>query len=84
MSRNRYSALMSVIHIVDPAKEDKIKFRKVPEVSNVKQEKCKSLYQPHQNATIDERIVKSKHRSGIPQHIKKQASKIWIETLGVS
>ena len=87
MSRNRYSALMSMIHIVDPAKEDKAnKLRKVSEFSDVIKEMCKSLYQPHQNVVMDERIVKSKHRSILKSTAvyQKQAGKIWIETLGVS
>ena len=45
MSRNRYSDLMSMTHIVDPAKEDKInKLRKVSEFLDLIKEKYKSLY----------------------------------------
>ena len=48
MSRNRYSALMSMIHIVDPSTENKEdKLRKVSEFANVIKEKCMTLYQPH-------------------------------------
>ena len=55
MSRNRYSALISMIHVVDPAKEDKTnKLRKISEFSDIIKEKCESLYQPHQNVAIDE------------------------------
>ena len=72
-----------MIHVVDPAKEDKTnKLRKVSEFSDIIKEKCKPLYQPHQNVAIDERIVKSKHRSGIRQYIKnkpvKFGLKLWV------
>jgi len=83
MSRNRYSALMSMIHIVDPSTENKEdKLRKVSEFANIIKEKCMTLYQPHKNVSIDERIVKSKHRSGIRQYIKnkpvKFGLKLWV------
>ena len=83
MSRNRFSALMSMIHIVDPATENKAdKLRKVREFANIIKNKCKELYHPHQNVAIDERIVKSKHRSGIRQFIKNKpvrfGLKLWV------
>ena len=83
MSRNRYNALMSMIHIVDPSTENKKdKLRKVNEFANIIKEKCMTLYQPHKNFAIDERIVKSKHRSGIRQYIKnkpvKFELKLWV------
>ena len=43
---------------------------------------CKELYIPHQNVSVDERMVKSKGRSGIRQYIKnkpvKFGIKIWV------
>ena len=44
--------------------------------------RCLSLYQPRQNLVIDERIVKSRHRSGIRQYMKdkptKWGIKLWV------
>ena len=44
--------------------------------------RCLSLYQPRQNVAIDERMVKSRHRSGIRQYIKdkptKWGIKLWV------
>ena len=53
-----------------------------PVVHWVHQVKCKSLYQPRQNVAIDERMLKSSHRSGIRQYIRdkptKWAIKLWV------
>lgn len=83
MSRDRFKALMGMLHVVDPATEDEHdKLRKVRSLLNVFKEKCKSLYQPFQNVAVDERMVKSKHRSGIRQYIKdkptKWGIKLWV------
>ena len=44
--------------------------------------KCKALFQPYQNVAIDERLAKSKHRSGIRQHIANKPAisglTIWV------
>ena len=82
-NRNRFSALMSMIHIVDPSTEDKSdKLRKVSEFVEIIKKRCTSLYQPEQYVAVDERIVKSKHRSGIRQYIKnkpvKFGLKLWV------
>ena len=43
---------------------------------------CKSLYVPDMNISIDERMIRSKHRSGMRQFIKNTPCrfgiKIWI------
>ncbi|XP_066926570.1 piggyBac transposable element-derived protein 4-like [Clytia hemisphaerica] len=83
MGRDRFNALMSIIHIVDPATENKAdKLRKVSGFADLIKEKCKELYHPYKNVAIDERIVKSKHRSGIRQYIKnkpvKFGLKLWV------
>ena len=83
MSRLRYRALMALLHVVDPAKEaPDDKLRKVESFINYFKSKCRSLYQPRQHLAIDERTVKSRHRSGIRQYIKdkptKWGIKLWV------
>lgn len=83
MSRDRFKALIGMLHVVDPATEDEQdKLRKVNGLLQFFKEKCKSLYQPFQRVAIDERMVKSKHRSGIRQYIKNKPTKwgikLWV------
>ena len=83
MCRLRFKALMSVIHIVDPTTEDKDdKLRKVASFVDMFKQLCRSLYQPSQHVAIDERMVRSKHRSGIRQYIRdkpvKWGIKLWV------
>ena len=80
MKRDRFTALMSMLHIVDPDTENKAdKLRKVSEFVDIFKQKCKSLYQPKQQISVDERLVKSKHRSGIRQYIKNKPVKFGIK-----
>ena len=83
MSRDRFKVLMAVLHIVDPSKEcEQDKLRKVTSFVDKFKAMCKSLYQPAKNIAIDERMVKSKHRSGIQQYIKNKPTKwgikLWV------
>ena len=83
MGRTRYRALMAMLHVVDPAAETPgDKLRKVNSFVDYFKGKCLSLYQPRQNVAIDERMVKSRHRSGIRQYIKgkptKWGIKLWV------
>ncbi|XP_066928024.1 piggyBac transposable element-derived protein 5-like, partial [Clytia hemisphaerica] len=80
MSRDRFKALLSVLHVVDPSEEEKDdKLKKVRPFINHFRNRCKSLYQPEQNLAIDERLVKSKHRSGIKQYLKNKPAKFGIK-----
>ena len=80
MGRNRYRALMAMLHVVDPATETPgDKLRKVASFINSFKKKCIELYQPRQNVAIDERMVKSRHRSGIRQYIKDKPTKWGIK-----
>lgn len=64
MSRTRFKVRMAMLHVADPAKEDRShKLRKVESFLIIL--KCHALYQPRQHWAIDERMVKSHHRSGI-------------------
>ena len=83
MSRNRYFALMSMLHVVDPLLEEaRSKLRKVQSLIDHFKRKCKELYQPPQNVAINERMVKSRHSSGTRQYIKKKlikrGIKLWV------
>ena len=83
MSRLRFKALMALLHVVDPAVETPgDKLRKVQSFVDDFKSKCVSLYQPRQQVAIDERMVKSRHRSGIRQYIKdkptKWGIKLWV------
>ena len=83
MSRNRFKALMALLHVVDPAAENPgDKLRKVESFIDYFKSRCLTLYQPRQNVAIDERMVKSRHRSGIRQYIKdkpnKWGIKLWV------
>ena len=70
MSQKRFNALLAFLHVVDPFTEkDGEKLKKVSPLISHFQKVCCELYQPEQNVAVDERIVKSKHRSGIIQAI---------------
>ena len=83
LSRERYQALSAFLHVADPTNEiPGEKLRKVNEFVASFKERCKILYQPFQKLAVDERMVKSKHRSGIKQSMKdkptKQGLKLWV------
>ena len=83
MSRDRFKALMAMLHVSDPGTEDSgNKLRKVQKFINYFSAKCKELYQPFQNISIDERMVKSRHKSGIRQYIKNKPTKWGIKLTG--
>ena len=74
---------MAMLHVVDPDEEDEEdKLRKVSSFLEFFKQKCKDLYQPFQRVAVDERMVKSKHRSGIRQYIKNKPTKwgikLWV------
>ena len=69
--------------MVDPSnKTPGYKLRKVEEFLAAFKERCKVLYHPTQKLAVDERMVKSKHRSGIRQYMKdkptKWGVKLWV------
>ncbi|XP_028418086.1 piggyBac transposable element-derived protein 4-like [Dendronephthya gigantea] len=83
LSRMRYKALMAFLHVVDPTNETPgDKLRKVDEFLASFKQRCKVLYQPYQNIAVDERMVKSKHISGIKQCMKNKPTKwgikLWV------
>ena len=83
MSRTRYRALMALLHVVDPGSENAgDKLCKVESFIDYFKSRCLALYQPRQQLAIDERMVKSRHQSGIRQYIKdkptKWGIKLWV------
>ena len=84
MSRERFKAIMALLHVVDPATE--VPGEKLLEVESFVdyfKTRCRELYQPRQNVAIDERMVKSRHRSGIRQYIKAKPTKWGIKLWGL-
>ena len=74
---------MTLLHVADPAAENPDdKLRKVESFIDYFKSRCLALYQPRQQLAIDERMVKSIHRSGIRQYIKdkptKWGIKLWV------
>jgi len=83
MSRARFKAIMALLHVVDPGTETPgDKLRQIESFVDYFKSRCRILYQPRQNIAIDERMVKSRHQSGIRQYIKgkptKWGIKLWV------
>ena len=83
LSRIRFRTLMAFLHVVDPnAETPGVKLQKVDSFISYFKSRCLSLYQPSQNIAIDERMVKSRHRSGIWQYIRDKPTKwgirLWV------
>ncbi|CAM1326249.1 Uncharacterised protein at_DN0158 [Pycnogonum litorale] len=80
MNRNRFHAIFAFLHVVDPDQEDRQdKLSKVRIFVNKFKSICLNLYYPRRNLSIDERMVKSKHRSGIRQFMKDKPTKFGIK-----
>ena len=83
LSRTRFCAILGMLHVVDPATETPgDKLRKVESFVSYFKSKCSELYQPRQHVAIDERMVRSRHRSGMRQFMKdkptKWGIKLWV------
>ena len=83
MSRMRFQGLMAFLHVVDHTTETPgEKLRKVETFVNYFKSRCVVLYQPRKQVAVDERMVRSRHRSGIRQYIKdkpiKWGIKLWV------
>ena len=82
-NRDRFKALMAVLHVVDFSTEDENdRLRKVRQFTEQMRNRYMDLYQAMQNGAIDERMVKSKHRSGMRQYMpgkpEKFGLKLWV------
>ena len=83
LSRERFFAILAFLHVVDPGNKDpNNKLRKVESYINHFKKRCSELYKPKEHVAIDERMVKSRHRSGFRQYIKdkptKWGIKLWV------
>ncbi|KAJ8356795.1 hypothetical protein SKAU_G00195890 [Synaphobranchus kaupii] len=83
MSRNRFKSLLAALHIVDPATEDnQDRLAKLRYLLDHLKEKCKELFQPKQNLSVDECMVKTKGRTGFKQYMDNKPNswgfKLWV------
>lgn len=84
LTRDRYKAISSMLHMTDPSiqtdPEDKLRKLR-PLLDHIKR-RCSELYTATVNVAVDERMVKSKGRSGIRQFIPNKPTrfgiKLWI------
>ena len=82
-SRIRYKQINSFFKIADCRVVDPDdKLAKVRYLYDIIKNKCKELYQPHVNVSIDERMVRNKGRYNFRQYIKdkptKWGMKFWV------
>ena len=83
LKRDRFKAIITMLHIVDFSKESKEdKLKRVRHFIDHMCQRCRKLYQPSANVAIEERMVKSKHRSGMRQYMPlnpvKFGLKLWV------
>ena len=83
MPRIRFQGLMAFLHVVDPATDTPgDKLRKVESFVNYFKSRCVALYHSRKQVAVDERMVRSRHRSGIRQYTKdkpiKWGIKLWV------
>ena len=80
MPRIRFQGLMAFLHVVDPTTETPgNKLRKKESFVNYFKSRCVALYQPRKQVAVDERMVRSRHWSGIRQCIKDKPIKWGIK-----
>ena len=78
MSRHRFEEIAAVFHIATPAEEAEFAahpLRKILPLHNYVKGKCLNLYQPLQQLSVDERMVKGKARTHFGQYIKDKPTK---------
>ncbi|XP_071480251.1 piggyBac transposable element-derived protein 4-like [Diadema antillarum] len=83
--QKRFEEILQFLHVVDHEKENRRTEGKLTAVKyclDFIREKCLLLFQPGRSISIDERMVKSKGRSGMRQYIKdkpvKWGFKLWV------
>ena len=80
LTLNNFKAIMAMLDIVNFSKESKEnKLKKVRHFIDHICQRCKELYQPSANVAIDERMVKSNHRSGMRQYMPLKLMKFGLK-----
>ena len=81
LSCRNFEVIGSFLHLVTPDEERAMvdnKLRKILPLHNYIKSKCLELYQPLQELSIDERMVKSKARTHFRQYIRNKPMKYWV------
>ena len=85
LSRNVFSSILTFLHVsdIDPCSIDPTdRLHEVRFLLNRMNENCIKLYQPRQNISVDERMVKSKGRFICKQYVRMKPTqwgfKLWI------
>ena len=84
-SRLRFESILQFLHVVNPMTEDRVsegRLTKLKYFLDYIKQRCMDMYQPRRKISIDERMVRSKGRSGMRQYIKdkptKWGFKLWV------
>ena len=84
MSKHRFKAIQSFLKVCNSATENNAadKLCKVRFLHDYIRRKCQKLYQPYQNVSIDERMVRNRGRFSFRQFIKDKPTrwgmKLWV------
>jgi hypothetical protein len=78
MSRNRFEEISAFLHVVSPEEEQANSdhpLKKILQCQDYIKQKCFDCYQPLQELSVDERMVRSKARSHFKQYMKDKPTK---------
>ena len=78
LSKDRFKQISSFVYIVTTAEESNLslhKLKKILPLHETIEKSCLNLYQPLQQLSIDERMVKSKARTHFRQYIRNKPTK---------
>ena len=87
-SRNKFDSLLTFLHLVDEdtektLRDDGDKLLKVRSLNDHLQLKCKQLYQPNREVSINERMVRSEARFSLRQYIRNKPTKWGFKLWGL-